>query len=165
MQGGDPVALQRFAPAAAHHLGDWRERREAPFQRPEIEAGPAGDDRSLSGAEDLVDGRVGEALILADRALVVERPDRHEPGGAIGLVGEDRQAAVGLHRVRRDDLSRDPLRERLGHGALSRGGRAEDREDESAGAHGTTRSMQQAAVCLLRTAVLGATPDHHPLRA
>ena len=51
-------------------------------------------------------------------ALVVERPDPDEPRRPLGLVGQDRQAAVGLHRVRGDDLGWDPPRQGLGDGAL-----------------------------------------------
>ena len=40
------------------------------------------------------------------RRLVRERPDRDEPRRPRRLRGEDRQAAVDLHRVRGDDLGR-----------------------------------------------------------
>ena len=48
----------------------------------EVEAGAADDDRRAAGGDDLVDRRVREPLVLADRDLVVERHDarRAAPG-------------------------------------------------------------------------------------
>ena len=94
----------------------------------EPEPGAADDDRRPPRGGDLVDRRVRELLVLADRALAVERPDADEPRAGV-LVRQDRQAAVDLHRVGGDELGRDPLRDRLGDGRLARRGRAEDRED------------------------------------
>ena len=51
---------------------------------PEVEARPADDDRCSPGRQDLVDRRVRELLVLADRGLVVERPDPDEPPQATG---------------------------------------------------------------------------------
>ena len=58
-----------------------------------------------------------EALVLAHGALVVERPDPDEPRRPLGLVGQDRQAAIGLHRVprrrsRRGSAASGPRRRR-----------------------------------------------------
>ena len=65
-----------------------------------------------------------------DRALLVETEEADEPRRVLGLVRQDRQAAVDLHRVRGDELRRDPARDLLRNGALARRGRPEDREDE-----------------------------------
>ena len=70
-----------------------------------------------------------KGLVFADGGLVVELPDADEPGGALGLVREDGQATVDLHRVGGDELGGKPLGQRLGDGRLARGGRPEDGED------------------------------------
>ena len=58
------------------------------------------------GVDELVDLGVRERGERADAHLLVERPDGDEPRRARRLVREDRQAAVDLHRVGRDDLGR-----------------------------------------------------------
>ena len=67
----------------------------------QVEARPADDDRRAAGGERVVDRRVREELVLADRGLVLELPDRDEPGRGRRLVRQDRQAAVDLGRVGR----------------------------------------------------------------
>ena len=95
----------------------------------EIEARSADDDRRAPLGERAVDGLVCEALVFGDGAFVVERPDADERGRAIGLVREDRQALVDLHRVGRDDLGREGVCDRLCDGRLPAGGGAKDRND------------------------------------
>ena len=70
------------------------------------------------------------------RAAGTRRPSRPRRGPRIptsrvglGLVGQDRQPAIDLHRVRGDELGGDPAGELLGDGALAGRGRPEDRED------------------------------------
>ena len=48
-------------------------------------------------------------LVLADGCFVVEVPDPDQPRRPFGLVGQERQPAVDLHRVGGDDLGWDPL--------------------------------------------------------
>ncbi len=128
--------------------GRRRRRQLEPGERgAQVEPGSAGDDRGEPAREDVVDRGVREPLVLGHRAVVVERPDRGQVRGPVGLVGEDRQPAVDLHRVRGHDLARQPVRDRLGDRRLPGGGRAEDRENPE------TRSL-----CALR-----GTPTHHPL--
>src|SRR5438045_6164309 len=71
---------------------------------------------------------MGELLVFADRRLVVERPEPDEPRRELGLVRQDREAAVDLHRVCGNKLHRNAPRDLLRDGALPRGRRAEDRD-------------------------------------
>ena len=100
--GPEPVVEALPALAGA---GRWcRRELEVGERSAEIEARAADDDRRAPLGERAVDGLVCEALILGDGAFVVERPDADERGRPIGLVREDRQALVDLHRVGGDDL-------------------------------------------------------------
>ena len=141
-RGGGRVALARAArvrrsrpdavverPRGAHALrargGGGSSSSES--GRAEVEPRAADDDRDSPPAEDPVDRRMREPLVLGHRALVVERPDPDEVRPLV-LVREDRQAAVDLHRVGGDELGRDALGERGRDVALAARGRPEDRE-------------------------------------
>ncbi len=57
--------------------------------------------------------------VVRDRGQLVERR----------LVGEDRQPAIDLHRVGRDDLGAEQLGQRDGDLGLAQAGRPEQRDD------------------------------------
>jgi hypothetical protein len=125
MQGGDPVAPQRLAPAPAHHVGDGRERREASFQRPEIEAGPAGDHRK--GPARPRGGNLGGGFIgkdpgrpgLGGAAMAIEAMRHLRRVGIRGTGGEDLQLAIALHGVGIDDDATKGARDRQGRARLA----------------------------------------------
>jgi len=104
-------------------------------RRPHVEAAPAAHDGDPAAVEDLVDRSVGEVRILGDGALVARLPHGDEMVRdplAVGrgrLVGQDRQPAVELHRVARDDLAAEHVGQLERDGALARGGGPEDRDD------------------------------------
>ena len=99
--------------------------------RPKIQARATDNDRRQALLECVVDRRVRELGVLADRYLVLEPPDRDQLGRVLGLVRENRDSAVDLHRIGGDQPRRYAFRHRLGDGALARRGRAKDRDDVS----------------------------------
>ena len=99
--------------------------------RAEVKASSAGDDRCSVGGEELVDRGMREPCVFGDRPFVRERPDPDEPRRSYGLRGEDRQAAIGLHRIGGNDLAAESLGDTLGHRRLARGGRPEHRDDDA----------------------------------
>ncbi len=108
----------------------WHVRRQAHVGQGRLEpqAGATDDDGGSTGCDDLVDRVVRQRLELTDGALAVERPDADQARVGV-LVREDREPAVDLHRVGRNELGRDSLGNRLGDGGLARRGRAENGED------------------------------------
>ena len=79
-----PRRVVQLLPALALAGLGSRRQREVGERGPQVEAGSAGDDRRPARGEDLVDRGVRERLILADRSLVVERPDPDEAARATG---------------------------------------------------------------------------------
>src|SRR5204863_1962047 len=69
----EPV-VEPFQPLARAGLGRGRQL-EIGERGSEVEAGPADDDRRASSGKDLVDRRVRQLLVLADRRLLLEPPD------------------------------------------------------------------------------------------
>ena len=125
------VAVVDRLPSCAGALR-WRGRKaEVGDRGAQVETGAPGNDGRPSCGEELVDGGVSEAGVLADGALVIERPDPDEPSRPCRLAGENRQAPVGLHRVAGDDLPGDATGERLGDSGLAARRRPEDRDDHS----------------------------------
>ena len=136
--GPEPVV--EALPALAGAGRRCRRELEVGERSAEIEAGAADDDRRAPLGECAVDGLVRETLVLGDGAFVVERPDADERGRSGGLVREDRQALVDLHRVGRDDLRRDGVCDRLGDGRLPARRGAKDANDhprQVSGGHNT----------------------------
>ena len=127
---GGPAPVVQPLPARACRSGHVGRQGNLGQRRLEPEPRAADDDGRATRGDDLVDRVVCEALVLADRALAVERPDPDEPGSRV-LVREHGQAAVDLHRVGRDELGGDPPGDLRGDGRLARAGRAEDAEDAS----------------------------------
>ena len=109
-----------------------RRELESGESGPEVEAGPPDHDRRLSGSQDLVDRVVRELLVLGNRTFVLELPDADEPRRLRRLVGQDRQATVRLHRIRRYELGRKSGRQLLSDGGLARSGRPEQRQHQIA---------------------------------
>ena len=97
----------------------------------EIEARTTDDDGRPLRGEGVVDGRVRQACVFADRGLVIELPHGSQLCGPLGLVRQNRQAPVHLHRVGGDERRRNAGGDGLRNGRLARGGRAEDREDRA----------------------------------
>ena len=124
------------------YAGRWRRRQlELGERGSEVQSGPSHDDRRPPGLEDVVDRRVREWRVLAHRRDVRERPDSHESLRLRRPVREDRQAVVDLHRVGRDDLGREQLRDGRGDLRFPAGGRPEQADDE----HGSRRRRARAA--------------------
>jgi hypothetical protein len=132
------LVVEALQPLARPRRGR-RRQLEVGQGRAQIEPGAADDDGRPAGGQDLVDCRVGQALVVRDRAFLVEAEVPDEPG--LGLVGQDRQPAIDLHRIRGYELGRDQAGDFLGDGALARGRRPEDREDVN---HGAGRGRARA---------------------
>ena len=129
------LVVEALPPLARAGLGR-RRHVQAAQGSAEVQTGAADDHGCSPGRERSVDRRMGELLVLGDRCLVVELPDRDERRRR--LVGQDRQAAVELCRVGRDELGRDLARDRLGDGALAARRRPEEPEDGQAQAAAAT---------------------------
>ena len=101
-------------------------------ERVDIQPRAADDDRQFSAREDVI--HAGGRLLSVARDGVVFRgvgDVDHMMRHALhlfrrGLGRADVHAAVDLHRVGRDDLAPEPLRERHAERGLARGGRAGD---------------------------------------
>jgi hypothetical protein len=106
-----------------------RRQLEVRQRRAEIETGTSGHHGRTARGQELVDHRVRQLRVLRHRPLVSKRPDPNEPGRTFGLSREDRQAAVGLHRVGRQHLAFEAIRHRFGDRRLARRRRAEDGND------------------------------------
>ena len=87
-----------------------RRRRQVELgeRRPEIETRATNDHRRPAGRRISSIAAWASGRVLPDRGLLLERPDPHQPGRVGRLVREDRQVSIDLHRVRRDELGRDP---------------------------------------------------------
>ena len=116
-------------PALTRFGGRCRRQIEVDERRAQVEPRTAHDDRRHAVVECRVDRAMRQRGVLADGCLVVEAPDRDKLGRVRGLVREDRDASVDLHRVCGDQPCWNPLGKRLGDGGLARRGRAEDRDD------------------------------------
>jgi len=145
--GEHPVRVarpRRFEGAPQRGVGPAGEREPAE-RGAQVQSGAALDDDRHATGQDVVDGRVGGLGVGGHRPLVprVDEADEVEPGPRHELrrrlVGEDRQAAVHLHRVGDDDLGAQALRQR--HGDL---GLAEARGAEQ-GDHAAARVVSHAA--------------------
>ena len=108
-----------------------RRRRKAELGQSgsQVEACPADDDRSQTLGERAIDHVMRQLCVFPDRGLVFERPDRHELCRPFGLVRENRDAAVNLHRIGRDQPRGDPVGQRFGDGGLTGRSGPEDRDD------------------------------------
>ena len=120
----EPVVLG--LPALARSRLRWRRQLERGQRRPEVETSPPDDHRRPSCRERLVHRLVREPFVVGHGGFPVEVPDADEPRRRLRLIRQDGQAAVDLHRIRRDELGGNPLRDRLGQRGLSRRGRPED---------------------------------------
>jgi hypothetical protein len=145
----DRILVVEPFPACPRAVLRRRRKLEVDERGPEVETGPAADNGDPRSVDELIDRSVGQARVLADRELLGKITDGDEPSRRLRLVGENRQAALHLERVRRDDLGRELSRNALRDRGLSRCGRPEDRND----------------LGLRRSHVLRGTPAHHPLRA
>jgi hypothetical protein len=123
-----PELVVRALPPLPRAGSRGRRKVELDERCPQIQARATHDNRSHLVLERAIDRRVRQVRVLADRCLVVEAPDPDQLGRVLGLVRQDRDASVDLHRVGGDQTGRDPLGKCLGDRALARRGRAEDRD-------------------------------------
>ena len=99
-------------------------------ERVDVKPRPADDDRQFSAREDIVHAggrfrRVARDGVVLRRVGDVDHVVRHALHFLRrGLGRADVHAAVDLHRVGRDDLAAEPLREHDAQRGLARGGRA-----------------------------------------
>ena len=115
----------------------------------QVQPGAPRDDGRAVRADELVDGFVCEQGELACGHGLREVTDSDEPGRLRRLVRENREAAIDLERICRDDLRAEAAREGMCHGGLAGCRRAEDRNDLDAQSGDFS----------------WGTPAHHPLRA
>ena len=107
VQRGERARVPRPPAPAAVGAPPWPRAGRGRCRRPAPAAGRG---------RHVVDGRVGQPAELGDRPRVLERPHPDQVvryGRQLGrrrLVGQDRQSAVGLHRVAGDDLAVQPGR-------------------------------------------------------
>ena len=124
------VALAQLLPQRG--VGRTVGKRAPGDERVDIQPRAADDDRQFSAREDII--HAGGRLLSVARDGVVFRgvgDVDHVVRHALhlfrrGLGRADVHAAVDLHRVGRDDLAAEPLRERHAERGLARGGRAGD---------------------------------------
>ncbi len=86
------------------------------------------------------------ARVLGGRALLLRRDEADEvlrharPLSGVGLVGDDRQTRVDLHRVGDDDLGAEPLREAERHLGLAERSGTEESDHRRGLSHRPRRS-------------------------
>jgi hypothetical protein len=142
---------------AAKVVGSARRRRSrsasgssaaSASSRPQVEPRTARHDHAPAAAQHLVDGGLGKVGVADHRELLTRVHDAHQmmrrPGEqlAAGLVGDDRQPPVELHRVGRDDLGVERLGQGDGDLALAHAGRPEQGDHPRGGrrfSHGSRR--------------------------
>ena len=96
-----------------------RGQLEVGERRAQVEPGAADHDRRPPRREDLVNGGVGEALVVADRDVVAQRHEPDEPRGVVGRRGQDRDSGIERGRVRRHDLRVETLAQDSRDGGLA----------------------------------------------
>ena len=95
----------------------------------EVEPGPARHDCDSALGDERIDLAMRERRVRRDAHLLVKAADRDQTRRPRGLVGEDGEAAVDLHRVRRDHPRPETVGESLGDGGLPGCRRTEDGDD------------------------------------
>ena len=108
---------------------DGRRDVEVGERSAEVEARPARHDCGPALGDERIDLAMCERRVRRDAHLLVQAADRDQSRRARGLVGEDGEAAVDLHRVRRDHPRPETVGESLGDGGLPGCRRTEDGDD------------------------------------
>ena len=112
-------------------------------RRAQVEASPADDDRASSPARGPRRSRRGPAPRTRRRRLRGRAPRCRRAGWPVGLVGQDRQAAVDLHRVGGDELGRNAGRRALRRppSCPKRSARTSRARSSAEGARGGVRAL------------------------
>jgi hypothetical protein len=127
-------ALRRRAHGTADRLRDRRNVGQPLRQRPEIEAGAAGDDRQQTAGPRFREGAAERLHVAADRKILGRvgeaiEPVRHRLLLALGGAGgEHPEIAVDLHGIGVDHHAADTAGEVEGQRRLARCGRACDED-------------------------------------
>ncbi len=131
MQKPDAASLRNRFEADAERRVPRRTRKQSARERPVIKAGAANDNRELSAAVDVADGRRGVARVLGGGVLARGIGNIDEVMwnptliGRRDLIGTDIKPAIDRGRIAVDDLAIEPLGERERERTLAGGRRPE----------------------------------------